>query len=188
MHGQPARDVLGVMDADFEKPATHQVGLASLHKDIAGFLVKAGLFSDEAEAMLDTWTVSYFKNPGTRLFFLVPRQWTDAALPLHITGNPPTVRVMIGRIEILSPRVESLVKRIETAPPLAPSTAPATQQAMAMFSNPPPDVKAYIQLGRFRDALLIYEQAKHPDPRLAKFMDRHGIEMHALPLTGAGND
>jgi len=33
-----------------------------------------GLFADEAEALLNTWELSYFKSAGLRLFFLVPRR------------------------------------------------------------------------------------------------------------------
>jgi hypothetical protein len=32
-------------------------------------LMQAGLFAEEADAMLNTWELSYFKSPGWRLFF-----------------------------------------------------------------------------------------------------------------------
>jgi len=48
-------------------------------------LVEEGLFPDEAEALLNTWQLSYFQSPGLRLFFIVPREWTDFHLPLETT-------------------------------------------------------------------------------------------------------
>jgi hypothetical protein len=36
-------------------------------------LVSEGSFDDEATAMLNTWELSYFKAPGTRVFFTVPQ-------------------------------------------------------------------------------------------------------------------
>ncbi|MEJ0000048.1 MAG: hypothetical protein WDO13_13285 [Verrucomicrobiota bacterium] len=34
----------------------------------------------------------------------------------------------------------------------------------------PPRVRDYLSLGRFRDALIIHEQAYHPSPALAQFI------------------
>ena len=84
-----------------------------------GALVEAGLFEDEADALLKTWQVSYFNSPGLRVFFLVPRSWTDRNLPLRIKprlGEPPIetslIRVMVGRIEIVTPGQRTLLARI----------------------------------------------------------------------------
>jgi hypothetical protein len=182
-----SKSVLGVMDAGFQKDAIHSIGLASLHKDMASFLVKAGLFPDEAEAMLNTWTLSYFKSPGTRLFFLVPQKWTDATLPLHISGSPQITRVMIGRIEIVTPEQRSLIREIESPSPSVPVTADQAsaarqllQQALATGDGlahaeaalSPAD-SAYVGLGRFRDAILIDEQAQRPNQALTEFMAQH---------------
>ncbi len=48
-------------------------------------LVQAGLYDDEAEAMLETWKGSYFQRPGLRLFYLVPQAWVRHFLPLVIS-------------------------------------------------------------------------------------------------------
>jgi hypothetical protein len=69
---------------------------ASLKKS----LINQGLFADEAEAMLNTWKASYFGNPGLRVFYLVPREWTDYFLPLEISVPARVTRVIVGRIEL----------------------------------------------------------------------------------------
>jgi hypothetical protein len=63
-------------------------------------LVRQGLFADEASAMMATWENAYFKTPGTRVFFLVPRSWVDRYLPLRLSVPAKIERVMVGRIEL----------------------------------------------------------------------------------------
>jgi hypothetical protein len=103
--------------------ADHSTGnRAALIARMHAALVGDGLFADEATALLDTWATSYFSSPGLRLFFLVPRPWTDAVLPLRITGYtgaplPATlVRTMVGRIELVSQRQRDLLAAIAAQP------------------------------------------------------------------------
>jgi hypothetical protein len=63
-------------------------------------LIGAGLFADEAEAMLNTWKASYFQKPGLRVFYLVPREWTDYFLPLEFSVPARVNRVIVGRIDL----------------------------------------------------------------------------------------
>ncbi|MBI1307454.1 MAG: T9SS type A sorting domain-containing protein [Bacteroidetes bacterium] len=64
-------------------------------------LVKAGLYRDEAMAMFNTWEASYFETTGLRVFWIVPRSFTDKTLPIHFSMNPSSVeRIMVGRSEI----------------------------------------------------------------------------------------
>src|SRR5438132_371630 len=59
-----------------------------------------GLYPKEAAAMVDTWRDSWFE-PGSRLFYVAPRQAVDAILPLNVTPAPGSVvRVFVGRIEL----------------------------------------------------------------------------------------
>lgn len=69
---------------------------ASMHRE----LVAQGLFPDEAEAMLATWDHAYFRTPGRRVFYTVPREWTDRFLPLAISVPHRATRVLIGRIDL----------------------------------------------------------------------------------------
>jgi hypothetical protein len=75
--------------------------LAALRASLKAALIKDGLFADEAEAMLNTWKHSYFEKPGRRVFYVVPRVWTDHFLPLQFSVPARVNRVLIGRIDLL---------------------------------------------------------------------------------------
>lgn len=65
-------------------------------------LVKAGLYQDEAAAMVTTWENGYLKVPGLRLLYILPRGEADEILPLTITPAPEKLeRAFVGRIEIM---------------------------------------------------------------------------------------
>jgi hypothetical protein len=74
---------------------------AELRKSLKAALIREGLFADEAEAMLNTWKVSYFQKPGRRVFYIVPRAWTDYFLPLELSVPARVNRVLVGRIDIV---------------------------------------------------------------------------------------
>ena len=66
-------------------------------------LIESGLFEKEARAMINTWRTSYFKTDGIRVLFVLPRTWTDRYIPMRIQPSPgQLVRVMVGRVEVLS--------------------------------------------------------------------------------------
>lgn len=78
-----------------------------LYQDGLKFLMKAGLYRKEADAMLQTWWNDYFGKPGLRVFWLVPGAYLEKVLPLHISPTPSqSARVMVGRAEILTPAFE----------------------------------------------------------------------------------
>jgi len=52
-------------------------------------LMSAGLSKEEAKALTATWRESYFERPGLRVFWIVPREITDAILPPR---NHPSAR------------------------------------------------------------------------------------------------
>jgi hypothetical protein len=80
--------------------------------DLEGLLVDQGLFPDEAHAMLETWRDSWFEE-GSRLIYIVPREFVDKILPLTIDPAPSqTVRVFVGRLEIATSATE---RAVETA-------------------------------------------------------------------------
>lgn len=85
------------------KAPAQAVSLDCLREIVCSELVDAGLYEKEAQAMVDTWTDSWFTEEGTRLFYFVPQEITDSILPLTITPEPDeTLRVMVGRVEIMS--------------------------------------------------------------------------------------
>jgi hypothetical protein len=73
-------------------------------------LADTGLYPDEAWAMVDTWTRSYFLHDGLRILYIAPRAWADDLLPISIVPEPAElVRTFVGRIEVLSPAEEQEV-------------------------------------------------------------------------------
>jgi hypothetical protein len=82
----------------------------SLHQDLEDLLVSQGLFRDEASAMLETWSDSWFEE-GSRLFYIVPRPFVDSVLPLSIQPAPAQLtRVFVGRIELVTPATEESIQ------------------------------------------------------------------------------
>lgn len=73
-------------------------------------LVAQGLYEKEALAMIKTWRDSWFEE-GLRAFYIVPRKVTDSILPLTIEPQPSeTSRVLVGRIEIITPETEKEIQ------------------------------------------------------------------------------
>ncbi len=91
--------------------------LDALRREMHAELTRAGLFDDEATAMLNTWERAYFTQSGLRLFYVVPRSWTDAVLPLRLSIDAEIARVMLGRIELISDRQQELLARLAETPP-----------------------------------------------------------------------
>jgi hypothetical protein len=151
-----------------------------------GALVEAGLFEDEAVALLKTWEVSYFKSTGLRVFFLVPRSWTDRNLPLRIRprlGERPIetslIRVMVGRVEIVTPGQRTLLARIaqsSATAALAHSDSAANQEARLTSAY-----SSYLELGRFRNALVLDEQKQRSTPDLGAFINRFWLQGYQPP-------
>jgi len=79
--------------------------------DVEGVLVSRGLYPDEAHAMVETWRHSWFEE-GSRLIYIVPNGFLNHVLPLSIDPLPgETVRVFVGRLEIVTPATAQAVKR-----------------------------------------------------------------------------
>jgi hypothetical protein len=101
-----------------------------LGRDLEGILVAQGLYQDEARAMVETWRNSWFEE-GSRLLYIVPSAFVNEVLPLSIKPVPAqTVRVFVGRLELVTPATE---EEVETA--LA-SQDTATLRAYGRFLEP----------------------------------------------------
>lgn len=136
-------------DGDFSKERAKQ-----LRAEMRIALIADGLFEDEADAMLNTWERSYFQGAGQRLFFVVPKAWTDRVLPLTFSRPVEVTRAMIGRIELVTPAQRELLAKL-------------------------PDAKAYQALGRFGYAMLLDEMRYRLDPGLQMFSREMGIRVYA---------
>jgi len=110
-HGRPA------VVAPDELPPIELPALMAL---TARLLVEQGLYPKEAEAMVNTWRQSYFESDGLRVLYPLPRAQTDWLLPLSVSPPPrESVRVLVGRMDVLTPRAEqealAALPRIRTA-------------------------------------------------------------------------
>jgi hypothetical protein len=79
--------------------------------ELVTILMANGLYRKEAEAMVATWSDSWFEE-GVRLFYIVPRAAVDAIVPLTITPAPAEIaRVFVGRMELVTPATLREVRR-----------------------------------------------------------------------------
>lgn len=88
----------------------------ALSSAVVAALAAEKLYPREAQAMVKTWRDSWFQEEGTRLFYMLPRPLTDELLPLTISPTPAElVRVMVGRLEIMTPESEQHVRDVVLA-------------------------------------------------------------------------
>jgi hypothetical protein len=171
-----------------------QSGLDALRLELKAALQADGLYEDEADAMLATWRLSYFDSEGLRVFFVLPRAWTDAQLPLSTSVPAEVTRVMLGRVELISAHQESALKSLYELPATAFDVPPLYYQDQSVLKlmrdgatshaelyravgRPVPEaLRLYESLGRFRDALLAHEMRSASDAerkvRLVLIMER----------------
>ena len=91
------------------KPAT----MEELSEAVVQALIDEELYEKEARAMVKTWESSWFGETGTRLFYMVPTPITEELLPLKVEPKPDeTVRVLVGRMEIMTPETEKKVLQL----------------------------------------------------------------------------
>ena len=192
------KKVLERTPATFASQDYSRGNLENLEASLKAALTGEGLFNDKAQALLNTWQVSYFKSPGTRVFFLCPRQWTDYYLPLHISLPAQTCRVMVGRIELVTPADRAKLQQIAASSP-AEIRAQTSQfikdglehnqdlrlvddgeKPLSAIVSIPEDYQTYLDLGRFRNALLLDEVKKRPTPGLAEFIDDYGLRGYQI--------
>jgi hypothetical protein len=154
---------------------TTSTGLVDLRRELKAALVAEGLYADEAEAMLATWQLSYFDSEGLRVFFVLPRAWTDARLPLWVSIPADITRVMLGRVELTSPHQQAVLHSLYDLPQAAFNVPPLYYEDQTVLNHVrdgaashaelyrivgrqvPEALRLYESLGRFRDALLMHE-------------------------------
>jgi hypothetical protein len=112
----------------------------SVKHDLHTLLAGHGLYPKEVEATIRTWEDSWFEE-GFRVFYVLPRQQTDAILPLEITPKPTKlVRVLVGRMEIMTPEagqeIIQLLTRLRTTPGTRNSEILEAQRRYGRFLAP----------------------------------------------------
>ena len=189
------KQVLGKGSCRFEATDFSRQNRPKLEAEMHAALVEDGLYADEATALLSTWQWSYFESAGLRVFYMVPRQWTDFYLPLAISGNPQTERVMVGRIELVSDEQRDLLGKLRKSE-ISDGTwveqlksSPARDRFLAGRSDfgnlgipVPADYQLYLKLGRFRNALVTAEESRQPSASLTKFINTYGL--HPFRVAG----
>ena len=132
-----------------------------LGRELEGMLVAQGLYQDEARAMVETWRTSWFEE-GNRLLYIVPTAFVDGVLPLSISPAPAqTVRVFVGRLELVTPETEKAVERAlvthdsETLKMFGRFLEPILESMIQKESNP-------ARVERFHQALNSYYSSEIP--------------------------
>jgi hypothetical protein len=86
------------------------VAVPAAKQMVADTLTASGLYAKEARAMVNNWEHSYFATPGLRVLSITPRRIVDATIPITIEPKPTELsRVMVGRLEVLTPGIEKSV-------------------------------------------------------------------------------
>jgi hypothetical protein len=191
--------------ASFAPAEFSHANLSRLQDEMRAALVRAGLFTDEAEALLRTWQVSYFKSPGLRLFYLCSQAEVEKLLPLEISVPAKITRVMIGRVEIVTPEQRALLAKIAAGPSVELWKMRGPTGASDFFKDPqnvrrwnavmegraplrdlgvpiPEIYGAYLELGRFRNALLLDEAKRRSTPALAEFIKTNSFDFYKITL------
>ena len=113
----------------------------ALADDMVQALTEAGLYEKECRAMVKTWRSSWFGEEGTRLLYFVPPRLTDEVLPLIVSPRPDeTVRVLVGRMEVLTPergkKLTNIVRELGTC--FSPDAEPLHSElkALGRFAEP----------------------------------------------------
>ena len=211
MSGEIA-DVLARVPAHFAESEFSPSNLKLLRADMHRALVAEGLFADEADAMLDTWQEAYFHSPGLRLFFTVPQEWTDHFLPLEFSAPVELTRIMVGRIEVVTPKQRALLAEIaarpvesfptETLAALFEEDGGGERRESEIFQRVqkgtldleelgvplPATFAAYLDLGRLRNALILNEQAVRPTSHLRDFINNHRLSGYQPPATAESQE
>jgi hypothetical protein len=187
--------LLASVPATFEEKDYSMARLGKLREEMRDGLTTEGLHTDEAEALLNTWDASYFRSHGMRLFFVVPRAYVDYVLPLKSSIDADVTRAMIGRLELITPAQRACLVRISGAK--APDStwyqewAQKNPEAWKRLQEKrqegnlhslreeniriPDDYLAYLELGRFRNALVLDELKRRPTEGLRKFVDAYDL-------------
>ena len=126
-------------EARYERPALDK-NIDSLLQDLKQMLRASGLYEREADAMIKTWRDNWFEE-GVRVFYILPRQTTDAVLPITIEPRPAElVRVLVGRAEVITPemerRVQQQVSQLSDSSPEVRETAMQEIRKYGRFSEP----------------------------------------------------
>ena len=130
---------------------------------------------------------------------VLPPAWVDHHLPVELSVPADLTRVMVGRIELVTARQRELLAAVAAGPTsdsrwfyeqFGPAGGGDSDEFWELWSKItsgraslldadlelPPDYRAYVELGRFRDALVLDELARRPTEGLRAFVGSYGIQ------------
>ena len=100
---------------------------------------------------------------------------------------------MMARTELVTPRQRQLLRELATGPNADASwvdkipASPARKRFLAGRSDPgklgvkvPAHFRRYLELGRFRNALLAAEESRRPTPALKAFIAAYKLEQYRI--------
>lgn len=113
----PAEHTYDFSPAPKESPLPVESQRSAVHSLLAEGLVDAGLSEDEATAYLQGHEDSLLDEPGDRLVYVAPRDWTEQWLSTDVDPAPAELtEVVVGRIELMHPdQEEALVAAVQRA-------------------------------------------------------------------------
>lgn len=178
----------------FAEEEFSESNMDKLQQEMHACLVEEGLFADEAAAMLATWKRAYFQSPGLRVFFPTPREWTDRQLELELSVDADIERVMMCRIELITDEQRASLSTLAMGPAsdsgwLNDVKSEEMQDKLLAGRTVedlgdlevPDDFKLYMQLGRFRNALLVAEEKRTRSESIAEFIDNYRLQAFQPP-------
>ena len=164
----------------------------ALRTALAEAVIGAGLYEDEAEALLESAQAAYLTSPGLRLFYITTR--IPGGLRVSVRGpakpaeprsqrstQPEVKRVTLERIEMVSPTQRALLAQMAGSDSalgtagLQASALPETEDEWTSL------YRTYLQLGAFRNPLVLDEQKRRPTQRLQALIERFRLQAHPLP-------
>jgi hypothetical protein len=138
--------------------------MEELAEAVVQSLIEENLYEKEARAMVKTWRSSWFGETGTRLFYMVPTAITEKLLPLKVEPKPAeTVRVLVGRMEIMPPETEQQVLELVRASYAEHVQQIQKAQAEKKRAGPVKWSKELASLGRLTEPALARVRAIAPE-------------------------
>lgn len=165
--------------------------LEELSEAVVQSLIEENLYEKEARAMVKTWRSSWFGETGTRLFYMVPTAITEKLLPLKVEPQPAeTVRVLVGRMEIMPPETEQKVLELVRASYAEHVRQIQKAQAEKKRAGPVKWSKELASLGRLSEPALARVRAIAPEREIRIHAAELMKMLQSLPLivrNGTGN-
>lgn len=140
-----------------------------LETELVQTLTAAGLYEDEAKAMVDTWKEDWLGDPGKRLLCLVPQAIVDNLLPLTAVPKPRAIkRVFVSRMECFDNAMEEKIADIIASAPKDKDGARVGLQKLRLGRFQPQLLKLAEQHLAARSAQAIIELNRPSQPVSAR--------------------